>query len=130
MLSGIDPDGSRTAQQIIIQTILLQLVALFPYLIRLLGPVYLVGSIVLGFYFLRPGIIFAKTKDVKDAKKVMADYKISGLPVVENDKLVGIITNRDIRFDLVFRRLNREILNIMPSDLLKRFPVIVILGFC
>ena len=29
----------------------------------------------------------------------MADYKISGLPVVENDKLVGIITNRDIRFE-------------------------------
>ena len=28
----------------------------------------------------------------------MAKFKISGLPVVKNDKLVGIITNRDIRF--------------------------------
>ena len=28
----------------------------------------------------------------------MAKYKISGVPICENDKLVGIITNRDLRF--------------------------------
>ena len=44
-------------------------------------------------------ITLSSDKTIKDAKKVMADYKISGLPVVENDKLVGIITNRDIRFE-------------------------------
>tara|TARA_A100001015_G_scaffold287429_1_gene357174 strand:+ start:3449 stop:4918 length:1470 start_codon:yes stop_codon:yes gene_type:complete len=44
-------------------------------------------------------ITLSSDKTIKDAKKVMADYKISGLPVVKNDKLVGIITNRDIRFE-------------------------------
>ncbi len=35
-----------------------------------------------------------------DALKLMADYKISGIPVVEpgSGKLVGIVTNRDVRF--------------------------------
>ncbi|MFR2561546.1 MAG: CBS domain-containing protein [Anaeromassilibacillus sp.] len=28
----------------------------------------------------------------------MARYKISGVPICENGKLVGIITNRDLRF--------------------------------
>ena len=29
----------------------------------------------------------------------MSEYRISGLPVVKNEKLIGIITNRDIRFE-------------------------------
>jgi len=35
-----------------------------------------------------------------DALKLMADYKISGIPVVQNgnNRLVGIVTNRDVRF--------------------------------
>ena len=36
---------------------------------------------------------------IKDAKKIMSEFKISGLPVVKDDRLVGIITNRDIRFE-------------------------------
>ena len=35
---------------------------------------------------------------VSDANNLMAKYKISGVPICENDKLVGIITNRDLRF--------------------------------
>ena len=35
---------------------------------------------------------------IKDAKRLMKKFRISGLPVVRNNKLVGIITNRDIRF--------------------------------
>jgi len=38
-------------------------------------------------------------KTILDAKTVMANYHISGLPVLEDGKLVGIITNRDIRFE-------------------------------
>ena len=30
----------------------------------------------------------------------MSEFRISGLPVVDNEKLVGIITNRDIRFQV------------------------------
>lgn len=35
---------------------------------------------------------------VSDANQLMAKYKISGVPICKNDKLVGIITNRDLRF--------------------------------
>jgi IMP dehydrogenase len=35
---------------------------------------------------------------VADVEKIMAKYKISGLPVLRGDKLVGIVTNRDLRF--------------------------------
>jgi len=34
-----------------------------------------------------------------DADKLMGKYRISGVPVTENGKLVGIITNRDLRFE-------------------------------
>ncbi len=35
---------------------------------------------------------------VYEADELMGKYKISGVPIVENGKLVGIITNRDMRF--------------------------------
>jgi len=35
---------------------------------------------------------------VEHALVIMSEYSISGLPVVEGDKLVGIVTNRDVRF--------------------------------
>ena len=44
-------------------------------------------------------ITLSSKKSINDAKKVMENYHISGLPVVEKGKLVGIITNRDIRFE-------------------------------
>ena len=36
---------------------------------------------------------------IKDALEIMSNYKISGVPVVEKGRLVGILTNRDIRFE-------------------------------
>ena len=44
-------------------------------------------------------ITIEESSTIEDAKKIMSEYKISGLPVVKNDRLVGIITNRDIRFE-------------------------------
>ena len=38
-------------------------------------------------------------KTIRDAKQLMAHFHISGLPVVEDGKLLGILTNRDIRFE-------------------------------
>ena len=35
---------------------------------------------------------------VRQALDLMADYRVSGLPVVDEGKLVGILTNRDVRF--------------------------------
>lgn len=37
-------------------------------------------------------------QSVADVEKIMAKYKISGLPVLRDGKLVGIVTNRDLRF--------------------------------
>ena len=39
---------------------------------------------------------------IKDALNIMSNYKISGVPVVDKGKLVGILTNRDIRFETNF----------------------------
>ncbi len=50
-----------------------------------------------------------------EAKEVMKRYKISGLPITdEKNKLVGILTNRDIRFET---RLNLAIEKAMTKDL-------------
>lgn len=35
---------------------------------------------------------------IEDANELMAKYKISGVPITENGRLVGILTNRDLRF--------------------------------
>lgn len=38
-------------------------------------------------------------QSIADVLNVMEQYRISGLPVTEGDKLVGIVTNRDLRFE-------------------------------
>ena len=38
-------------------------------------------------------------KTIRDALDIMAHFHISGVPVVDGGKLVGILTNRDIRFE-------------------------------
>ncbi len=37
-------------------------------------------------------------QSVAEVQRIMSEYKISGLPVVNDGKLVGIVTNRDLRF--------------------------------
>jgi len=39
---------------------------------------------------------------ISDALKIMETYHISGVPITENGKLVGILTNRDLRFETDF----------------------------
>lgn len=55
-----------------------------------------------------------------DAEKLMAKYKISGVPICENGKLVGILTNRDMRF---ITDMNVRIKDVMTSDKLVTAPV-------
>ncbi len=45
---------------------------------------------------------------LQDADDLMAKFRISGVPVTENGKLVGIITNRDLKFEEDFTKLIRE----------------------
>lgn len=45
---------------------------------------------------------------LKDANDLMAKYRISGVPIVEGRKLIGIITNRDLVFEEDFEKSIRE----------------------
>jgi len=44
-------------------------------------------------------ITLNENQTIGDAKRIMNDFSISGLPIVNGKKLVGILTNRDIRFE-------------------------------
>ena len=57
---------------------------------------------------------------VTDANALMAKYHISGVPICENNKLVGIITNRDLKFMTDF---NVKISDVMTKDNLVTAPV-------
>ena len=45
---------------------------------------------------------------LEDANNLMAKFRISGVPITENGKLVGIITNRDLKFEEDFSRPIKE----------------------
>lgn len=57
---------------------------------------------------------------VREADALMARYRISGVPIVRGPKLVGIVTNRDIRFETNFER---KVSEIMTSKNLVTAPV-------
>jgi protoheme IX farnesyltransferase len=59
MLPAVDPDGQRTGQQAVSHTLGLLLVSVFPYLYHLAGPVYLIGAILLGVFYLACAVRFA-----------------------------------------------------------------------
>jgi IMP dehydrogenase len=65
---------------------------------------------------------FHLTEDhlIEDADNLMGKYRISGVPIVKDKKLVGIITNRDIRFE---KDLSRKIGEVMTRDNLITAPV-------
>ena len=50
---------------------------------------------------------------IKDALDLMAKYRISGIPVTKGKKLVGIITNRDLRFET---NLEETVYNVMTKE--------------
>lgn len=59
---------------------------------------------------------------VHDANAIMARYKISGVPICENGKLVGIITNRDLRF-MTEKDFEQPISAVMTKENLVTAPV-------
>jgi IMP dehydrogenase len=58
-------------------------------------------------------ITVAPDQQISEAKAIMDKYGISGLPVKRNDRLVGILTNRDLRFE---RKLDRTVSEVMTKD--------------
>ncbi len=57
---------------------------------------------------------------VSEALQIMAKYSISGVPITSQGKLVGILTNRDLRFE---SNTNQPIKNIMTKENLVTGPV-------
>jgi IMP dehydrogenase len=65
-------------------------------------------------------ITMSPDQKISEAMEVMKKYKISGLPITLKGKLVGILTNRDLRFET---RLDLKISDLMTKDNLITVPV-------
>ena len=62
----------------------------------------------------------APNNSVRDALALMEKYRISGVPITRNGKLVGILTNRDLRFE---NNYDQPISNVMTKKGLVTAPV-------
>src|SRR5437660_12336115 len=58
-------------------------------------------------------ITVAPDQKISEAQGIMNKYRISGLPVTKNGRLVGILTNRDLRFE---KKLDRAVSEVMTKD--------------
>jgi IMP dehydrogenase len=64
-------------------------------------------------------VTISPDQTIRDAHQLMAKYRISGIPVTKNKKLVGILTNRDLRFET---RLDLKVSQVMKRDKLVTAP--------
>jgi IMP dehydrogenase len=58
-------------------------------------------------------ITVAPEQKISEAQEIMKKYRISGLPVTKQGRLVGILTNRDLRFE---KKLDRPVSEVMTKD--------------
>ncbi|MGH9717745.1 MAG: IMP dehydrogenase [Candidatus Acidiferrales bacterium] len=65
-------------------------------------------------------VTIAPEISVRQALEIMNKYKVSGLPVTRGPKLVGILTNRDLRFE---RNLDQQVNAVMTKNNLITVPV-------
>ena len=65
-------------------------------------------------------VTVAPDQRIWDVQKIMREYRISGVPVLEGKKLKGIVTNRDLRFETNWDLKVREV---MTSENLVTAPV-------
>jgi protoheme IX farnesyltransferase len=70
MLPAVDPDGRRTAQQAVSNTLALLAVSLFPFVFKMAGTFYLVGALVLGAGFLVSAIQFSRQLTLSRARQL------------------------------------------------------------
>jgi IMP dehydrogenase len=64
-------------------------------------------------------ITMGPDESISEALALMAHYKISGVPITEGERLVGILTNRDLRF---VRDTTRAVREVMTSENLVTVP--------
>lgn len=64
-------------------------------------------------------VTISPDETIRDAHQLMAKYRISGIPVTKGRKLVGILTNRDLRFE---NRMDLKVSQVMKRDRLVTAP--------
>ena len=64
-------------------------------------------------------ITMGPNQKISEALSVMRKYSITGIPITQKKKLVGILTNRDLRFE---KNLNKKISSLMTKDDLVTIP--------
>ncbi|WP_447598742.1 IMP dehydrogenase [Nitrospira sp. Nam80] len=64
-------------------------------------------------------VTIAPDQTIRDAHNLMAKYRISGIPVTKEGKLVGILTNRDLRFET---RMELKVSQVMKREKLITAP--------
>lgn len=69
---------------------------------------------------IRSPITISPNHTIRDVLHLMSTYRISGIPVTENGKLVGILTNRDLRFE---SRMDLKVSQVMTKRNLITAPV-------
>jgi len=65
-------------------------------------------------------VTIAPEMSVRQALDIMTKYRVSGLPVTRGPRLMGILTNRDLRFE---RNLDQPVSAVMTKDNLVTVPV-------
>ncbi|MBI5197596.1 MAG: IMP dehydrogenase [Nitrospirae bacterium] len=68
---------------------------------------------------IREPITISPDQKIEEAIALMTRYRISGIPVTQSGKLVGILTNRDLRFE---KRLNLKVSEVMTKERLITAP--------
>jgi len=71
MLPVVEPDGQSTSRQIILYASTLIPISLFPFLFGMSGKIYLVGALILGFWFLYTGVRVAFDRTNVRARAVL-----------------------------------------------------------
>ena len=64
-------------------------------------------------------ITISPNQTIRDAHDIMSTYRISGIPVIKDNTLVGIVTNRDLRFE---SRMDLAVSHVMTCDNLVTVP--------
>ena len=64
-------------------------------------------------------VTISPDQTLRDVHDLMAKYRISGIPVTKNGKLVGILTNRDLRFET---RMDLKVSQVMRREKLITAP--------
>ena len=97
MLPGVDPDGRITAMQMRLYCLALMAGALMPVFLGSGGPIYVLGSLALGWYFLRPTLTFGRDRSTASARRVLRAslvYLPGLLLVLLLDRSVALLIGR------------------------------------